>query len=493
MGLPMRRPFQIAGRAGWSAEVEHKDGRSQRRHFPSRDKASAWLHEAQAAIDAEFLPALGGPAAVTLGRMLVEYAGLYTINKGGWNAELTRLNHYIRGAGLKPLRVEIDSDGKRRLLDCQEKLLPKGFAAHRDQRLLQRERTYALIARLGARTVARITARDMQELASTMRSDALSESTIQKEIAVLKHAFNEAIRVWGWSLLRNPCVGIRLGRSEQRFVALSQDDQQRLATALSECDNPQFWPLCELAIASMLRRGSLLQLSWSQIDLDAGIAHVWTKGRTSNVPLSPRAIAILRQLKDQRDAPRSADDHVFSMSANGVNMAWEGVRKKADLPHLQFRDLRHLGATFYARVLNAHELRQALAHRTTAMAEVYVNIARSDVSLALARAEEQLICPRPMPRSQLPNGLKKLPRSRRRDADLPSSAAWPDAGVDGSGQPCVASAALEPLLPLLPMMQSADAAPSMPARPNLSHPEITPHPQRAANNVIAFPLGRQRR
>ena len=62
----MRRPFQIAGRAGWSAEVEHKDGRSQRRLFPTRDKASAWLHEAQAAIEAEFLPALGGPAAVTL-------------------------------------------------------------------------------------------------------------------------------------------------------------------------------------------------------------------------------------------------------------------------------------------------------------------------------------------------------------------------------------------------------------------------------------------
>jgi len=89
----MRRPFQIAGRAGWGAEVEHKDGGSQRRHFPTRDKASAWLHEVQAAIDAEFLPALGGPAAVTLGRMLVEYAGLYTINKGGWTATLTRFNH----------------------------------------------------------------------------------------------------------------------------------------------------------------------------------------------------------------------------------------------------------------------------------------------------------------------------------------------------------------------------------------------------------------
>jgi len=148
---------------------------------------------------------------------------------------------------------------------------------------------------------------------------------------------------------------------------------------------------------------------------------------------------------------------------------------------------------FYARVLNAHELRQALAHRTTAMAEVYVNIARGDVSLALARAEEQLPCPRPMPRSQLPNGLKKPPRSRRSDVELPWSAASTDAGVDEPGHSCSASAAFGPVVAMVPMVHSADAAPSKPARPSSSQLEIAPHLQCAANNVIAFPFGRRRR
>lgn len=40
----------------------------------------------------------------------------------------------------------------------------------------------------------------------------------------------------------------------------------------------------------------------------------------------------------------------------------------------QFADLRHLGAAFYARAgLSACELRLVLGHKTTRMAEVYVN------------------------------------------------------------------------------------------------------------------------
>jgi hypothetical protein len=61
-------------------------------------------------------------------------------------------------------------------------------------------------------------------------------------------------------------------------------------------------------------------------------------------------------------------------------MAWDGVRIKAGVPTLQFRDLRHLGATEYARRgLNAHQLKAVLGHKTLYMAEVYVNLVHQDV------------------------------------------------------------------------------------------------------------------
>jgi hypothetical protein len=169
-------------------------------------------------------------------------------------------------------------------------------------------------------------------------------------------------------------------------VRLTEEEEHRLVQALSECDNPQFWPLVELALTSTMRRGSLLKLEWSNIDLQAREAQVWAKGAEVTLPLSRRAITLLRHLPD------NGTGRVFSMSVNAVKMAWEGVREKAGLPKLRFADLRHLGATFYARAgLNAHQLQKVLRHASTRMAEVYVNLVNSDVTEALDLSETS--CP----------------------------------------------------------------------------------------------------
>ncbi|WP_298829418.1 tyrosine-type recombinase/integrase [uncultured Piscinibacter sp.] len=181
-----------------------------------------------------------------------------------------------------------------------------------------------------------------------MRAEELSESTVLKEMALLKAAFNVAIREWGWSGFVNPVFGITLGRSRRRFVRLTDDEANRLVRALAECDNPQFWPMVELALTSTIRRGSLPKLAWSNVDLEAREAHVWAKGAEVPLPLSRCAVTLLRHIPD------NGTGRVFSMSEKAVKMAWQRVREKAGLPKLRFADLRRLGATFYARAgLNA--------------------------------------------------------------------------------------------------------------------------------------------
>ena len=88
----------------------------------------------------------------------------------------------------------------------------------------------------------------------------------------------------------------------------------------------------------------------------------------------------------------------FSMSENAVDMAWDGVRVKAGLPELRFADLHHIGATFYAKAgFNAHQLQKVLGHKSTRMAEVYVNLANSDVHEATDRVEHDSGPARPLP------------------------------------------------------------------------------------------------
>lgn len=335
-----------------------------------------------------------GAKRTTVAALLHQYAHEFTLLKGGCDAELQRINHYLVGGGLFPLR-RTNEDGRLVLTTVDEEIghgTPIGWKRYLEARRSRRAGTYRLIHAIAATPCSKLTTRKLRELATTMRAEGLSESTVQKEIALLKTAFNVAAREWGWVGFANPAVGIALGGSKHRFVRLSEEEEDRLVMALSECDNPQFWPLVELALTSTMRRGSLLKLKWSNISLETREVHVWAKGREVTLPLSQRAVAVLRHL------PRSDDDRVFTMSENAVKMAWEGVRVKAGLPRLRFADVRHLGATFYARAgLNAHQLRMVLGHKTTKMAEVYVNLVNSDVTEALDRAEAARPVSRPMP------------------------------------------------------------------------------------------------
>jgi len=276
-------------------------------------------------------------------------------------------------------------------------------------------KTYALIAHLGATTCSKLKTSTLRDLATTMEAEGLSASTIQKELSLLKAAFNAAIREWSWSGFVNPVVGIKLGKSESRFVRLSSLEEQRLVQAMSECDNPQFWPLVELAITTTMRRGSLLKMRWSNVSLESREVHVWAKGFNVTLPLSQRAVELLRRI------PRDGSDCVFSMSANAVKMAWQGVRDKAGLPGLRFADLRHVGATFYAKAgFNPHQLKAVLGHKSTRMAEVYVNLANSDVHEALDKAEAAGSFSRPLPPAHFHSGY---------DLHTPS---WPGAERAGS-------------------------------------------------------------
>jgi integrase len=213
-------------------------------------------------------------------------------------------------------------------------------------------------------------------LMTIMKRANLSDSTIQKEIALLRHAFNMAIQEWGWKTFENPASGLQLGKSKIRFVVLTQDNREKLMDALSACDNPYFKALVVIALYTALRLSSLLDLKWSKINLEQRTASTTSKTGEVHVALSLRVVDALAAL------PRDPlDDRVFPMTQNAVRLAWKGVREKVGLLDLQFRDLRHVAAIDYAKKgFNSHELKIILCHSTTKMAEVYVNIAGTHIT-----------------------------------------------------------------------------------------------------------------
>lgn len=404
----MRKPFQLKGRKGWHAEYKFHDGQVQRLSFPDQSSAQSWLNDMKMQDESAQGPAFGGPSRITVGRFLGEYAALYTLGKQGYQQELDRINHYVQAVGLPRLKAIKDDAGRLALKTVSASLeLPSAFQEHRDGRLAMRVKTYGLIRTLARKKVSDLRTDDVRKLMTTAKCEGWSASSIQKEVALLKAAFNSAIKEMNWHGFKNPCQGIQLGKSNARFVVMTQQQMGRLVQALSECDNPQFWPLVDLAIHSTLRIGSLLSLKWSQTNLETRRARVWAKGRWHDAQLPPRAVKILQRM------PRGESDHIFTMTPNAVDLAWEGVREKAGLEDMRFADLRHVGATAYAKAgLGVHALKELLGHTTTRMAEVYVNLANSDVLEALDNASEKVQELSPVPPTQHAHGKQKHPRRR---------------------------------------------------------------------------------
>jgi integrase len=98
----------------------------------------------------------------------------------------------------------------------------------------------------------------------------------------------------------------------------------------------------ELCILTAARSGEILGMQWSEIDLDK---EIWTvpatrmkAGREHRVPLSPRAVAILRQLKRLK-----AGDFVFPGQAHNKplsNMAMEMILRRMKIENATVHGFR---------------------------------------------------------------------------------------------------------------------------------------------------------
>lgn len=399
-------PFKFRGK--WRGQVTLKNGTRPHADYEKFGDARDWITDQLANANTEHRPELGGPKQANLAQALAHYAGLNTITKGGYAAEIDRINRYLEGTGLKLLKIVTVGD-KRQLTEKPVKALPKAFGAHRDQRLSKRDETCKLISALAKRSCSSLCAADIRRLMVAMETEGLSPSTIQKEIALFKHMFNVAAKEWNWKGFENPCVGIKLGTSNQRFVFMTQDQQVAMRGALSECDNPYFWSLVEICLQTTLRRGSLLAMTRQNVDLDGRIAMLPTKTGPAPVPLSKKAVQLLR------DMPVHPSGKYFPMTGNAVELAWEGVRDKIGMPELQFKDLRHIGATEYARAgANSHQLQKILAHATSRMAEIYVNLVNTDaLNFMDSIAPSQTVYQIPEPAKGTGDEIMKRNRSKR--------------------------------------------------------------------------------
>ena len=117
--------------------------------------------------------------------------------------------------------------------------------------------------------------------------------TCQYDLVLIRHILEIARKEWNLGLAVNPVDQIRKPNGlKPRNRRLEETEYRRLEEALGQTRVPYVWPLINLAIETVMRRGELLSLQWDWIDKTLRLAHLpdTKNGHPRSVPLSPSAM-----------------------------------------------------------------------------------------------------------------------------------------------------------------------------------------------------------
>ena len=126
-----------------------------------------------------------------------------------------------------------------------------------------------------------------------------------------------------------------------------------------------------------MRRSEILDLTWKDTSLEQQLAYLpLTKNGTSReVPLSTKAVDVLRDQESRQDTPIP-----FPVNANAFRLAWERLRKRADLCDLRFHDLRHEAISrFFEMGLSIPEVAVISGHKDARMLFRYTHLRAEDL------------------------------------------------------------------------------------------------------------------
>jgi integrase len=357
------------GEYQWRAKVRRKGFPEQSRTFTYREDAEKWIRTVERELETSGFVDRREADKNTLGEVLRRYQREVTPTKKSATIESVKINVILKDAVLPKLKMSA--------------LTSSAVASWRDRRLKE-----------------------------------VGGATVNRDIDVLSAVLNHARREWGIHV-ENPVPYIkrpekarardrRFSAEEETYLLAALTGGERLAdgTFSKGARNPWLLPLVKLAIETAMRRGELLALTWENVDLERQTAHLpdTKNGEARTVPLSTRAVAILRSL------PRADEDYqqtqrtgpVFETTAMALRKGFVRAVERAQeqyradckaakrkpvtgfLEDVHFHDTRHEGASRLAEKLsNVLELSAVTGHKDLRMLKRYYHPRAEDLAKKL--------------------------------------------------------------------------------------------------------------
>ena len=256
----------------------------------------------------------------------------------------------------------------------EEHSIPKKSSSERDKASLLHLSPY-----FGDYAITEITPKTINEYKNTRRLEGASPATINREIALMKHAFNLALKEWAW-VSDNPVLKVSMEKEPpSRDRWLSYEEEVNLLAA-----SPQWLKeIIVFAAETGCRRGEILSIQWKDVDTFQKTVTIFGKktGERRTIPLTERAFEVLKGREKVRTNIREiTGDLVFTYPAgrkvniHTLRSAFEDALMKAEIQHFRFHDLRHTFATRLAQTgVDPYTIQKLMGHTSFTTTQRYAH------------------------------------------------------------------------------------------------------------------------
>ena len=300
----------------WHVQIRRKDYPSQTRTFNNKLAALRWIRNTEVKLEQNDVGLLRKDYP-TLKSLIERYINTVSIKKRGYTTEKYHLKSLLRNK-IASLPVNL--------------VTSKKLAEYRDERI-----------------------------------NKVKSSTLLRELNIIQHLFNIAIKEWGFAIT-NPCKMIakpngihkrerRLSSDEYNFLVRGNYPQQSLRHII------------EFAIETGMRRGEILNIEQENIKGQTLLIPQTKNGHPRTIPLTKRALYIL----NNTELP-------FPYTANALKLAWNRLKKKGNIKDLHFHDLRHEAISrFFEKGLSIPEVALISGHKDVRMLFRYTHLKAEDI------------------------------------------------------------------------------------------------------------------
>jgi len=283
----------------------------------------------------------------------------------------------------------------REMMDkyMKEHSLPKKASSERDRSSLTH-----LLPFFGDYILSEVAPNRVNEYKTSRRNEGVSPCTINRELALMKHAFSLAIKEWGWSR-DNPVQKVSMEKEpSSRDRWMTYEEEERLLSVSPQWLNE----LIMFSIETGCRRGEMLSLRWSDVDLFKKVITIFGSktGERRTIPLTQRAFDVLKERERLRAKVRPiTSDLVFThpigqkINIHTLRYTFEGALKKAEVEGFRWHDLRHSYASRLAQGgTDPYSIQRLMGHKTFTTTQRYAHhhvesLRRAIQSLEASRME----------------------------------------------------------------------------------------------------------